>query len=264
MAQRVRVAAGQSAPVPGRPEKNAEQVAELAAGAAAMGAQFILCPETIITGCDDQAMDLRPTGIPLDHPALQLLQDAARQHAIAICAGLVEKVPQGCYITQAVALADGSLAFQRKGCVSNQEGWMHDDERTIIEVGALRVGLIICADSSRPDLYDKVMRGGANLICHPSAGSDWAVSESDQADEAKVHEVSAHMFGCIRNGQGRARELGVAYLVSNPIGASGTVYWPGNSGIIGRDGTVRAWLPGEIFIERMAPAFVVAEVEVGG
>jgi len=262
MARQVRVAVGQLAPAPGQPVKNAKIAAELAAAAAEMGATFILLPEMVITGYDHGRFDARPTAVPLDHPAVGILRKAAKRHKIAICAGLVEKVSEGRYINQVVALPNGKLAFQRKGCAPSQPGWLVDTERTIIKVGPLRVGIIICADSGYPVLFRKVMRQGANLICHPSAGAGWWTSEKKRPNKTKLTEDAVLNFHCLRRAQAKARELTVAYLVSNPVGRSSTIWWPGNSGIIDRDGNIRAWLPGEVYIERMRPAFVVADVTI--
>ena len=263
MTQKVCVAVGQFTPLMSQPEKNADLAAELAAGASEMGAKFILFPEMCITGADKESLDLRPTAIPPDHPAVRRLQDAAREHGIAICAGFIEKAARGCYNTQAVALPDGTLASQHKAVAPKVKGWLVERRRTIINVGALRVGLIICADSAQRGLYEEVMRRGANIICHPSAGYEWETSGKDEVDEAKLREVADHWAACLRRAQKRACELGVAYLVSNPVGRGHGVLWPGNGGIIDRDGSVRAWLPGEACAERMRPAFVVADVTAG-
>jgi predicted amidohydrolase len=262
MKSKVRVAAGQLAPMMGQPERNAREIARLSAGAASMGAKFILFPEMVITGVDHQSVDVRPTAIRLTHPAVGILRKAARKHKIGICAGMVEETDDGLYIAQVVALPSGRLALQHKGCAPQQDGWLIDRERTIIKLGRLRIGIIICADSGYPELFRKVMRQGANIICHPSAGFGWWTSERDKPDEKEMARESLAAFRCMRNAQQTARRLGVAYLVSNPVGRSNSVCWPGNSGIIDADGAVRAWLPTEVFVERMRPAFVVADVTV--
>ena len=257
------VAVGQFAPVPGQPEENARVAVGLAQRAAALGAGFLLLPEVIITGHDVQGGDLAPTAIPLDHPAVDTLRSAAGDTGVAVCFGMLERTDEGLYVTQPVAVPDGSLPYQRKGCEPNHPDWLVDEERTIIEVGPLRIGIIICADSGKPELFAKVAAGGANLICHPSAGYAWWASEKDDVGDEKLDEFAAQAHRSIRAAQQHAREMGVAYLVSNPVGLSDTVWWCGNSGIVGRDGVVRAWLPGEVFVERMAPGVVAAQVELG-
>ena len=62
------------------------------------------------------------------------------------------------HINHVVARADGSLAFQRKGC--GPKGFVVDPTRTVIAVGPVRVGIIICADSAQPNLYDLLLKAG--------------------------------------------------------------------------------------------------------
>lgn len=263
MPQQFTVAAGQFAPAVGRPEQNARTAARLAAEASAMGARFILFPEMIITGHDAAGKDLRPTAIPLDHPAVAILQNAAAEHDIAISAGMVEETEEGYYCTQPVACPDGSLPYQRKGCAPDADDWKLDDDRTLIEVDGLRICIMICADSKHQHLWQRVEELSPDLVCHPSAGYDWWFHEGEEPDPEELKAEHAKMFSSIQSAQKRALELDCAYMVSNPIGPTATVYWPGNSGIVDRDGAVVAWLPGEVVIERMRPGYVVGHITAG-
>jgi predicted amidohydrolase len=122
---------------------------------------------------------------------------------------------------------------------------------------------MICADSKHDHLWQRVEDLNPDLVCHPSAGYDWWFHEGEEPDPDKLKSEHAKMFGSIQSAQERAIDLDCAYVVSNPIGATGTVWWPGNSGIIDRDGAVVAWLPGEVVIERMRPGYVVGHITVG-
>ncbi|MFP4026875.1 MAG: carbon-nitrogen hydrolase family protein [Candidatus Brocadiia bacterium] len=260
MPQQFTVAAGQFAPVKGQPQKNAVIAATLGAQASDLGADFILFPEMIITGHDKAEQDLRPTAISLDHPAIDTLRDASGQYNIAISAGIVEHKDDHYWINQLVTLTDGSLSFQRKGCAPDGEDWRGDDNRHLIEINGLTLCLMICADSSQPHLWQRVEKLSPDLVCHPSAGYDWWIHEDSEPDPDKLRDEHAKMYASIQTAQKRARQLDCAYIISNPVGSSKTVWWPGNSGIIDRDGAVVAWLPGEIVVERMRPGFVVGNI----
>lgn len=262
MSSTVRVAVGQFAPVMGQLKKNCKLVAEMAAEAADMGARFIVFPEMCLTGADTPDKDIRKTAIFFDNPALEVIRKTARQKKIGILPGACEKTTEGTYyMTHLVFLPDGTLTWQRKGgAYAYEDGWRWDTTRTVFRIHGLRVGLIICADSSNPKLYRALLKQGVDVICHPSMGyGNWG-SIRKTPDAARLADHDRLMFSALRSAQTMARDMKVAYIVSNPIGCSGNVYWPGNSGIVDRDGVVRAWLPSEFFTERMRPGFVVGSI----
>lgn len=263
MSKRVTIATGQFAPALNQPEENAQIAVNLASETAQMGAEFILFPEMVITGHGEGGQDVRPTAISLDHPAIGIIRDGAREHDIAISAGICEQI-EDCYgINQIVARPDGSMPFQRKGCTPGDDDWIKDDDRDLIELDGFDMCLMICADSNHDHLWRRVEDLSPDLVCHPSAGYDWWVGEGEQADVEELKALHAKMFGSIQAAQSKACELECAYAVSNPVGPSASVYWPGNSGIADRDGSVVGWLPGEVMVERMRPGYVVGNITVG-
>lgn len=260
---RMRVAVGQHDAQPGDFDGNARKTIDLASTAASMGASFILLPEMNISGYEVE-MDWRPLAIPADHPALGRIAQAAADLNIAIAAGFIETWEKGYSINHTVFRTDGSRPFQRKsgGPGATEEGCVSDLTRTAIELGDVRLGIIICADGGHPTLWDQLSDHKVDLIAWPTAGSDWWCQTVADADPTAWDRTALNASHARRNCQARAVAMGTPLMVCNLAGRTPHVAWAGNSGIIDADGAILAWLPDEAIAERMKPAVAVADVSL--
>ncbi len=259
----VRVAVGQHNAQPGQWDRNVAACVALAQRAASMGATLILLPEMNLCGYEVQT-DWQSHVVPASHPALARVQRAAVDHKIAIAAGYIERWERGVSINHTVYKSDGTRAFQRKsgGPGGPEHGCVGDMTRTVIPLGDIRLGIIICADGSHEPLWNQLREQGANLIAWCSAGSDYWAQDIEQVDAQAWDRTTLLGAHARRNMQAKAIEMGLPLLASNLVGRTPHVAWPGNSGVIDAEGSILAWIPEEALVTRMKPGVVVADVTV--
>ncbi len=262
MTQSVHVATGQHVGQPGAWERNTQTAIELASAAARMSAELILLPEMTISGFEVEAA-LSDLALPHDHAVLDQLCEASADLKIAIAAGWVESRDASLAVIHGVFHPDRTISRQCKnsGTGLETDGFHTQSTRVVITVGPMRLGLIICADSCSDNLW-KQLRGRVNIIGFPSAGSGQWIQSRDLPNDALLEEVAHQGAAARRRAQEIALSEGVPLILSNPVGKTPHTAWPGNSGIIDRDGHILAWLPEEAVVERMKPGLVTAQVVI--
>ena len=171
-------------PVTDDPAVNLGRVREAVSQAAAGGAGLAVFPEATHIRFGN---DLRAAAEPLDGPFGSGLAAAARDHGIAVIAGVFEPSPDGRVYNTAVGYdGDGSrIAAYRKlhlfDALGEQESKLvaPGTEPAVFEAGGLRVGLITCYDIRFPELARALVARGAQLLVVIAA---WAagLSKEDQ------------------------------------------------------------------------------------
>jgi predicted amidohydrolase len=153
-------------PVSPDPSANLKRVRE--ALAKAEGADLAIFPEATLT-----RYGRRITGLaePLDGPFVSGLAEAAREHGLAVIAGVFEP-GEGRVHNTAVALdAQGTIkAAYRKIHLFDSFGAKESElvapggEPTVVELAGLRVGLITCYDIRFPELARALVDQGAEVF----------------------------------------------------------------------------------------------------
>jgi predicted amidohydrolase len=161
---------------PGDAERNTQNALRLIASAAARGAQVVLLPEALPFGWMDPSAASRAEGIPTG-AFCTLLRNAAREHRLFICSGLVERASP--HLFNAAVLIDPSgevILHHRKIFELEMAHHLYSlgDKLGVAETSLGRIGLMICADGFAPDQSISRTLGlmGAELILSPCA---WAV-----------------------------------------------------------------------------------------
>ena len=163
-------------PVSSDPSVNLARAQQAVADAARAGAQLAVFPE----GAQARfGTDLRAAAEPTDGAFCRGLSGAARDHGIAVIAGVFEPGPGRLVYNTAVAFDErGTLAAAyRKIHLFDALGQRESDqvaagdEPTVTELGGLRVGLLICYDIRFPEHARALVACGADLIVVPAG---WA------------------------------------------------------------------------------------------
>jgi deaminated glutathione amidase len=163
-------------PISSDPAVNLGRAKGALADAAAAGAELAVFPE----GTQARfGTDLRAAAEPIDGVFCEGLSSSARDHAIAVVAGIFEPGPDGRVYNTAVAFdAQGQLAaayrkihlFDALGqCES--ENVAAGSEPIVADLGGLRVGMLICYDIRFPEHARALTAQGADLIVVPAG---WA------------------------------------------------------------------------------------------
>jgi deaminated glutathione amidase len=163
-------------PVSSDPSVNLGRARTAVAEAAAGGAQLAVFPEGMQARF---GTDLRAAAEPPDGAFCHGLSQMAGEHGVAVLAGVFEPGPGGRVYNTAVAYdAQGRLAAAyRKIHLFDALGQRESDqiaagdEPVVVELGGLRVGVLICYDIRFPEHARALAAGGADLIVVPAG---WA------------------------------------------------------------------------------------------
>jgi deaminated glutathione amidase len=163
-------------PISSDPAVNLGRAKAAVADAAAAGAELAVFPE----GTQARfGTDLRAAAEPTDGAFCSGLSGAARDHGVAVVAGVFEPGPDGRVYNTAVAFdAAGRLAASyRKIHMFDALGQRESDqiapgsEPVLADLGGLRIGMLICYDIRFPEHARALAARGADLIVVPAG---WA------------------------------------------------------------------------------------------
>ncbi|KPQ06103.1 MAG: N-carbamoylputrescine amidase [Rhodobacteraceae bacterium HLUCCA12] len=207
---------------PGDPGHNLSVIEWAAAASAAAGARLLVVPELFVSGyrLDDEVM---ATAEPIDGACVAKLRKIAARHSVALVAGLPERA--------GTQLFNTAVAIDARGHVAGAYRKIHlfgpDETRIfapgtdpcVVEVEGVRIGLAICYDIEFPEMARALVRGGAEMICVPTANMHPYVSVPTTLVRA------------------RALENGVPVIYANHCGTCGPLSFTGGSCIVAFDGT---------------------------
>jgi deaminated glutathione amidase len=163
-------------PVSSDPSVNLARAQQALADAARAGARLAVLPEGMQARF---GTDLRAAAEPADGAFCRGLSQAARDHGVAVVAGVFEPGPGRLVYNTAVMFDErGSLAAAyRKIHLFDALGQRESDqvaagdEPVVTELGGLRVGVLICYDIRFPEHARALVARGADLIVVPAG---WA------------------------------------------------------------------------------------------
>ncbi|MER6828713.1 carbon-nitrogen hydrolase family protein [Streptosporangium sp. NPDC000563] len=155
-------------PVAEDPSANLSRVLDSLAEAAAGGAELAIFPEATLTRYGKRVTDLAQ---PLDGPFVTGLAAAAREHGLAVIAGVFEPVEGRVYNTAVAIGPSGSIeAAYRKIHLFDSFGARESelvapgDTPVVVELAGLRVGLVTCYDIRFPELTRALVDLGAEVF----------------------------------------------------------------------------------------------------
>ncbi|GAA1660639.1 carbon-nitrogen hydrolase family protein [Nonomuraea maheshkhaliensis] len=153
-------------PVSPDPSANLKRARE--AIAAAGDAELAIFPEATLTRYGRRITDLAE---PLDGPFVTGLAEAAREHGIAVIAGVFEPGDGRVHNTAVAIDAQGEVrAAYRKIHLFDSFGAKESDlvapgaEPVVVELAGVRVGLVTCYDIRFPELTRALVDQGAELF----------------------------------------------------------------------------------------------------
>jgi deaminated glutathione amidase len=158
---------------------NRRQLADLTRQAAEQGGEVVVFPEETMYGPPDDG-PLDDAAEALDGPFVELAQSLARQHGIAILAGMHERTDDALrrpYNTIIVVDRRGSLigayrklhVFDALGYKESTHVLPGDRLPTIVELGDLRIGILNCYDIRFPELARLLVDEGAEVLAVSAA-----------------------------------------------------------------------------------------------
>ena len=224
---------------------NARKILEASERAHAAGARCIVTPELSICGYPPEDLVLRPSFLAACRAELDRI--AAQLPPIAAIVGF-PFLEGGVRYNAAAVIDEGRIvAIHRKQQLPNYT--VFDEERyfepgsapTVVAIGGVRVGILVCEDAWAPDPSAMAKEAGAELIVVANA-SPYHTGQQ----HARRNVVVA-----------RARESRLPILYCNQTGGQDELVFDGASFVVDADGTITQQLPA--FHETLA----LVEVDAG-
>jgi predicted amidohydrolase len=154
------------------PKESRERFTRLVEQAAARGADIVCLPEGLTAAGNGLSYGQAAEAVP--GPTTAFLGDLARRLHVWIVAGLYERSGTRLYNTAVLVGRDGVLAGRyRKMSLPDEEiegGITPGTETPVFETDFGRVGLMICWDSSYPEVARALAASRAEVILMPIAG----------------------------------------------------------------------------------------------
>lgn len=218
----ITVAVAQLAIFAGQPDRNAEQLRDAAAQAAARRANLLVAPELWPTGYDLACAV--PGAAPLGEGPFALMAGLALRHRLYILGTALEQNPAGRpFNTAALYGPDGKLAgayrkvhlFAPMGEVEHMAAGA---DLPVFDLPWGRTALAICYDLRFPEMWRRYMELGAQLVLIPAEWPARRVEHWRLLLHARAIENQFFVVGCNRAGAGPDGEYGAHSAAIDPWG----------------------------------------------
>ena len=211
----------------GRPDDNLARIEQRLEEAAGRGARLVVFPECALTGyCFDSREEALPLAQPVPGPATEQVTRACRRLGTFAVFGLLERDTDALYNAAALVGPQGLVGSYRKAHLP----YLGVDRFTtpgnrpfaVHQAGDLRVGMLICYDSSFPEATRVLALLGADVVVLPT---NWPPG----AECVAAHGVNT-----------RAMENHIYFLTANRVGHERGFDFIGQSKICNCSGAVLA------------------------
>jgi predicted amidohydrolase len=168
-----RVAALQLDPQLGEVDRNLDRIGRAVAEAAAEGAELAVAPEAAVTGyAFASASEAMPVARRATASAADRLAEMAARHRISIICGSIEAEAEELFNAALLLTADGRRFVYRKTHLPflgvDRFVTPGGDPPFVVDLGAVRVGMLICYDLRFPEAARICALEGADLIALPT------------------------------------------------------------------------------------------------
>jgi len=218
--------------------------------AAAAGCDFVVLPELFLSGAGSGpglVERIADNAMTLDDPRLTALAAHAGKRGVVTLVGMCEKRGDKCAVTEAI-LNEGRVAGHYTKTMPTETDYelmqFHDDELPVFQAKGVTFGVIICHDSSFPEVAATLAWKGAQIIFSP------------HYNNISRQRMNDHRILVRNNHVGIAVHYNVVLVRSNVVG-----YWPegdcfgyGDSAIFGPNGQTIA--EAGLFVEKLTTADV--------
>jgi nitrilase len=197
-------------------EATVELVAEEVRHAASNGADLVVFPESFVPGypdwvwrqppMSDPAWWLRFAGSAVDLASDQLdpVREAARSASVWVALGLTESSGTGTLYNTVVYIdADGEIADRHRKLIATGAErlvWGHGNDHllTVVDIGGVRVGALICWENYMPLARVAMYQRGVDVLLAPTwdNSDEWVPTLRHIAKEGQIFVVG--VTACLR------------------------------------------------------------------
>lgn len=217
----LRVAVGQIDLVLGERAANLATVEQVAASAAAAGAQLLVLPELWGTGYDLERAD--ELSDALGEGLFAATAQLARQHNLVICGSLLERRSDGVYNTAVTLDSLGNLhGVYRKthliGLMAEERYLQPGHEALTYAMEWGTTATAICYDLRFPELFRRYALAGARVMLVPAEWPNRRIEHWRTLLRARAIENQCVVVACNRVGSDRDNTFGGCSAIIDPWG----------------------------------------------
>ncbi|CAK7259994.1 carbon-nitrogen hydrolase family protein [Shinella yambaruensis] len=224
----MRIAALQMHAIAGDGEANIERIAAAAADAAAGGAKLLVVPELAVTGYGAGEAAFARLASPATGDVARRLGAIARDNGLAIVTGFAEQ--EGAHVYNSALFTDGigtNAVYRKSHLYGEYERGVFRPAApasVMVELGGIRLGMLICYDVEFPENVRRLALAGADLVIVPTA-----LPKGSSGTFIASHMIQVRAF---------ENQVFVAYI--NHCGADDRFTYAGLSRIAAPDGKLLA------------------------
>ncbi|WP_432348817.1 carbon-nitrogen hydrolase family protein (plasmid) [Shinella yambaruensis] len=224
----MRIAALQMHAIAGDSEANIERIAAAAADAAAGGAKLLVVPELAVTGYGAGETAFARLASPATGDVARRLGAIARDNGLAIVTGFAEQ--EGAHVYNSALFTDGigtNAVYRKSHLYGEYERGVFRPAApasVMVELGGIRLGMLICYDVEFPENVRRLALAGADLVIVPTA-----LPKGSSGTFIASHMIQVRAF---------ENQVFVAYI--NHCGADDRFTYAGLSRIAAPDGKLLA------------------------
>ncbi|MCA9972040.1 MAG: carbon-nitrogen family hydrolase [Anaerolineales bacterium] len=219
---KLRIALGQMDVALGQPELNLARVAQMAATAAAQGAELLVLPELWSTGYD--LAHAEEHAAALDAGVFAATAVLTRDHRLAIVGSCLADLGAG-RVGNTAVLWDAGGQIRASYTKTHLFGLMQEDRYltpgdalALVDAPWGATGLAICYDLRFPELFRRYALDGARLILLPSEWPYPRLAHWQTLLRARAIENQLFVVGCNRVGRDAANEFFGHSCIVDPWG----------------------------------------------
>ncbi len=209
---------------------NLARIATAAREAAGKGANLLITPELSVTGYG-AAQAFPSIASPARGEVTAQLDAISRKSGVAIISGFAERDGDFIYNSAYFTDGNGKCAVYRKSHLYGdyERAWFKPEKPglVMVELGGLRLAMLICYDVEFPENVRRVALAGADIVIVPTA-----TQKGTAADFIAAHIVPVRAF---------ESQVFVAYV--NHCGSDGLFSYAGQSCIAAPDGIIVSKAP---------------------
>jgi predicted amidohydrolase len=225
----LRIAAYQAPLLPSGSTQAIGLIAAQVRACESIGVKFLCCPEGVLGGLADYASRPLEIAIDVQNGQLQRVVTLIASDTVTTILGFTEIDGNGRLFNSAAVVYRGAVVglYRKRHPAINSSIYEPGHDSPVFTVGDLTFGIVICRDSTYPELGRGMAdHGAAALFVPTNNGLPPAKGGADIVDDARHIDIA------------RARENSVAVIRADVAGRADGLVSYGASGIVDRHGIV--------------------------
>ena len=188
----------------------------------AAGVSLLCCPEGALGGLADYVEAPDAIAIPADPAVVAAALWPLASRTVTVVVGFTERDSSGCYYNAAAVCSGGAVLgiYRKRHPAIRRSRYRAGNETPVFRITGGLLGILICRDSTDPQLAAALVDRGARLLCIPTNNA------------MPPDRIGSHLIDEVRTLDAElATRLGVPVIRADVVGAAGALRAAGTSTI---------------------------------